>query len=101
MVTSHATTTPTAVMAGIRAGSVPCSRTNRLAMPAHRTRKYDPGGPTRSARHRPALTIANSTAAQAKAKVDGGEGTEARRRHQPESDPGDGDRSSAQGRAEA
>src|SRR5699024_11126208 len=65
-----ATTTPTAVMAGLRAGSVPCSPTNRLAMPAHRTRKYDPGGPTRSARHRTALTIANSTAAQAKARVE-------------------------------
>src|SRR5699024_5763187 len=70
MVSRQASTTPTAVRAGSRAGPVPGCRTNRLARPAHRASKYDPGGPTGSARHRPALTIANSTAAQAKARVE-------------------------------
>lgn len=68
MVTSHATTAPTAVMPGTRAGSVPCSPTSRYAMPAVSTRKYDPGGPTRNARHSPAVTVASSTAVTAKAR---------------------------------
>lgn len=39
-------------------------------MPEHRTRKYEPGGPTRNARHNPAVTIARSTALTAKATWD-------------------------------
>ena len=39
-------------------------------MPAHSTRKYEPGGPTRRARHSPALIIARRIAATANAGVE-------------------------------
>src|SRR5699024_2356549 len=70
MVTVNATAAPTAVIPAIVAGAVPWAPARKCAIPAHSTRKYDPGGPTRSARQTPAVVIASRTAVTAKAGVE-------------------------------